>query len=135
MNVVSSFGIWGVRSRMHSSAHALNTRDMQKKAWLVWLKKLRGVWQIACLKQRFLSPTFYKIQRSYEKVMCICYFIGSVLEIVWYLHFLCTKDDRLQPMKKKHEWWNNCFSEVLTYRLNLKNFASPLFLIQDNFMS
>ena len=42
-----------------------------KKTRLVWLKKLQGVRQIARLKQRYLSFTFYKTQRSYEKIMCI----------------------------------------------------------------
>ena len=41
-----------------------------KKASLVWFKKLQGV----CLKQSFLSFTFYITQRSYEKTMCI-YFL------------------------------------------------------------
>ena len=46
--------------------------DVQKKACLVQLKKLQGLRQIAPLKQqRFLSFTFYKTQRSYEKIMCI----------------------------------------------------------------
>ena len=44
-----------------------------KKTRLVWLKKLRGMWQIARLKQQsFLSFTFYQTQRSYEKIICIC---------------------------------------------------------------
>ena len=107
----------------------------KKKAHLVWLKKLQGVRKIARLKQqRFLSLTLHKTHRSYEKIMCICYFIGSVVKIVLYLHFLYTKDGRLQQIKKKHEWWNNLFSDVFTYCLNLKNFASLFFLIQDNFM-
>ena len=105
-----------------------------KKACLVWLKKLRGVQQITYLKQHFLSPTFCKMRRSYMKIMCICYFICSVVKIALYLHFTYKKDDWLQQIKKKHEWWNNCFSDVLTYCLNLKNFASLFFLIQDNFM-
>ena len=63
-----------------------------------------GVWQIACLKQHcFLSFTFYKTQISYKRIMCICYFIGSVVKILLYLHFLYTKDDRPQQIKKKHE--------------------------------
>ena len=33
----------------------------------------------------------------------IHYFIGSVVKSVLYLHFLYTKDDRLQQIKKKHE--------------------------------
>ena len=70
--LTAGFGIWGVRSHAHASAHALNVRDMLKKARLVWLKKIQGVRQIARLKQqRFLSFTFYITQRSYEKIMCI----------------------------------------------------------------
>ena len=54
-----------------------------KKACLVWLRKLQDVRQITCLKQqRSLSFIFCKTQRSYEKIMCICYFIGSVVKIV-----------------------------------------------------
>ena len=34
-------------------------------------------------QQRFLSANFFKIQRSYKKIMCICYFIGSVVKIVF----------------------------------------------------
>ena len=56
---------------------------MQKKGCLVWFKKLQEVWQITHLKQqRFLSFTFRKTQRSYEKIMCI-YFTGSVVKIVY----------------------------------------------------
>ena len=51
----------------------------------------------------FFIFCFYKIQRSYEKIMCICYFIGSLVKIVLYLHFLYTKEERLQQIKKKHE--------------------------------
>ena len=43
-----------------------------KKACLGWLKKLQSVWQITHLKQQHsLSFTFGKLQRSYEKIMCI----------------------------------------------------------------
>ena len=68
--------------------------------------------QITRLK-RFLSSAFCKTQRSYEKIMCICYFIGSVVKIILYLHFLHTKDKRLWQIKKKHEWSNNHFSDLL----------------------
>ena len=98
---------------------------MWKKARLVWLKKLWGVGQVAHLKQqRFLYLTFYKIQRSYKKIVCICYFIGSVVKTVLYLHFLYAKDGRLLQIKKKHEWWNNRFSDVSAVCLNLKNFRN-----------
>ena len=58
------------------------------------------MWQIARLKQqRFLPFTFYKTQRSYDKIMFICYFIGSVVKIVLNLHFLYTKDDKFDRIK------------------------------------
>ena len=78
-SIESGFDIWGMHLHMHASAHAYKIRDVQKKAHLIWLKKLQDVWQIARL-QRFLSFRFYKIQRSYEKIMCIYYFIGSVVQ-------------------------------------------------------
>ena len=72
----------------------------------VWLKKLQGLWQIARLKQqRYLSFTFYKTQRSYEKTMCICHFIDSVVEIVLYLHFLYTK--------QRYSWKNVIIFEIM----------------------
>ena len=59
----------------HTPLHTPKTLDVQKKHFLAWFKKLQGVPQIACLKQqRFLSFTFYKTQRSYEKIMCV-YFL------------------------------------------------------------
>ena len=71
----SGFGIWDMWSHAHTSAHAWNIRDVQKKAHFVWFKKLQGVWQITHLKQQcFLSFTFYKTQRSYKKFMCTCLF-------------------------------------------------------------
>ena len=79
----TGFDIWGVRSHAHASAHGWNIGDMQKKARLVWLRKLQDVRQIARLKQqRSLSFTFCKTQRSYEKIINICYFVGSVVKIV-----------------------------------------------------
>ena len=63
-----------------------------------------------------------------------CYLIGSVVKIVLYLYFLYTKDGRLRQIKKKHEWWNNRFSDVFTYCLNLKHFATLFFLTKYNFM-
>ena len=120
-------------NRTRTPLHTSKT-DVLKKACLVWLKRLQGVRQIAHLKQqRFLSFTLYKTQRSYEKIMCIYlfhWFSGDN-----YLHFLYTKDGRLRQIeKKKHEWWNNRFSDVFTYYLNLNHFASRFFLTQDNFM-
>ena len=57
-----------------------------------------------------------------------CYLLGSVVKIVLCLHFLYTKDSRLRQIKKTHEWWNNHFSDVFTYCLDLKYFASLFFL-------
>ena len=94
------------RNHMRTPMCMPKTLEMcQKKTCLVWLKKLQGVTQIAHLRQQcFLSATFYKIQRPYKKIMCICYFIRSVVKIVLYLHFFYTKDDWFQQIKKKHEW-------------------------------
>ena len=78
-SIESGFAIWGMHLHVHASAHAYKIRDMQKKAHLIWLKKLQDVWQIACL-QGFLSFKFYKIQRSYEKIMSIYYLTGSVVQ-------------------------------------------------------
>ena len=120
---------------MHASAHAQNIRDMQKKAHLVWLKKRQGVKQIARLKQqRFLSPTLFKIQRSYVKNHAYLLFHWSSGENCIIFTFLYTKDNRLWQIKKKHEWWNNRFSDAFTLHLNLENSASLFFLIQGNFM-
>ena len=106
-------GIWGVRSPLHKPKI-----ETCKKNVPCLIKKLQGVQQIACLKQQcFLSPTFSKIQKSYEKIMCICYFIDSVVKVVLYLHFLYTKDNRLRQIKKEtwnNHWWNNHFSDIFT---------------------
>ena len=91
-----------------------------------------------CATDRTSKTTFFIFRFLYntkilrENHVC-CYLIGSVVKIVLYLHFLDTKDGRLWQIKKKPEWWNNCFSGVFTYCLNLKYFAS-LFLAKDNFM-
>ena len=49
--------------------HMPKMLDVLKKACLVWLKKGQGVWQIARLKQRFLSFFYYIAQRSYKKIV------------------------------------------------------------------
>ena len=55
-----------VVSRAQSSRQAAILKFPQKK------KKLQGVQQIACLKQKHvLSFTFYKTHRPYKKIMCI----------------------------------------------------------------
>ena len=57
----------------HMPLHTSKTLETcKKKHTLFNSKKLQGVQQITCLKQQcFLSFTFYKTQRSYEKIMCI----------------------------------------------------------------
>ena len=47
----TGFDIWGMWSHVHASAHAWNIGDVQKKAHLVWLRKLQDVQQIVRLKQ------------------------------------------------------------------------------------
>ena len=60
----------------------------------------------------------------------IFYFIGSVVKIV----FLFSLHKGRQTSKELKRNMKYCFSDVFTYRLNLKNFVSLFFLIQDNFM-
>ena len=72
-----------------------------------------------------LSFTCCKTQRSYKNIF---YFIGSVVKILWF-YFLYVKDDRLQKHYKETWMMNYRFSDVFTYRLNLKNFVSLFFLI------
>ena len=55
---------------MHTPLNMPKMLDVLKKAHLLWLKRLQGVWQISHLKQQcFLSFTFYITQRSYEKIV------------------------------------------------------------------
>ena len=76
--------------------------------------------QIARLKQqRFLSPAFFKIQRSYEKNHVHLLFHWFSGENCIIFTFLYTKNDRLRQIKKKHEWWNNRKGE-LCKKSNLK---------------
>ena len=120
----SGFGIRGMWLHVHTSAHAWNIRDVQKKAHLVWFKTLQGVQQIAHLKQQcFLSSTFYKTQRSYKKFMCL-FFISLVQW--WKLHVFIlfawrTKDSK--RIKKKQNdgtiLFLTSFQNVLTWKILL----------------
>ena len=65
---------------------------MQKKACLVSFKKHNT----GLKQQRFLPFTFYITQRSYKKIICIFYFISSVVKIELNFYFLYIN-------KKKHE--------------------------------
>ena len=73
---------------------------------------------------------FLVTQRSYGKIMCIYllfdWFSGeNCIIFTFSLH-------KGQQIKKKHERWNNRFSDVFTYCLNLKYFASLFFPTKDN---
>ena len=82
----------------------------------------------------FLSFTFYITQRSYEKIMCIYLFDWFSGENCIIFTFSLHKGRQTWQIKEKHEWWNNCFSDVFTHCLNLKHFASLFFLTKDNFI-
>ena len=83
-NIHIGFDIWDVRSHAHASAHAWNIGDRQKKARLVWLRKLQDVRQIARLKQQrsLLSLSVKHKNLTRKSCVFICYFIGSVVKIV-----------------------------------------------------
>ena len=66
-------------NHMHMPLHIPKTLEMCKKSMPCLIKKaLRCVADCTSKATLFMS-TFYKIQRSYEKIMCICYFISSVV--------------------------------------------------------
>ena len=69
------------------------------------IRKLQGVRQITRLKQQrfYLSLSIKHKDLTRKSYVFICYFIGLVVKIVLNLHFLYTKVDRLQQIKKKHE--------------------------------
>ena len=54
-----------------------------------------------CAADRMSKTTFFYLPLSLKykdltkKIMCICYFIGSVVKMVLYLHILYTKNDKL----------------------------------------
>ena len=105
-----------------------------KKSTLCLIKKASR-----CATDRTSKTTFFIFCSLYNtKILrenhVYCYLIGLVVKIVLYIYFLYTKDGRLRQIKKKHEWWNNRFSDVFTYCLNLKYFACLFFLAKDNFM-
>ena len=83
----------------------------------------------------------YNMQRFYKKIVCICYLIGSLVKIKLYLFSLCTKDDRLWQIKKKHDWWNNHFSDcnwtvtLLKKRLCYRCFPCEFCKISKNVFS
>ena len=77
---------------------------MLKKHALFDQKSFKRCRQIARLKQRVLSFTFYITHKDFtRKSYAFIYLIGSVVKIVLYLHFVYTKDDRLRQIKKKHD--------------------------------
>ena len=103
--------------------HTPKTLDTCIKIKPCWIKKASR-----CAADR-MSHTFYKIQRSYETIICICYFIRSFVKIVLYLHFLYTKDDWLWQLKR------NMNDGIIIFLTSwLRRLTSLFFLIQDNFM-
>ena len=85
MSLRSGFGILGVQSHAHASVHAWDTRDVQKKPRLVWVKNLQGVRQIARLKQQrfYLSLSIKHKDLTRKSCVFIFYFIGSVGKILF----------------------------------------------------
>ena len=77
----TGFGIRGMRLQVHASAHTWNIGDEQKKARLVWLRKLQDVWQIAHLKQQHSLPFTFFHYLMRKSCVFICYFIGSVVKV------------------------------------------------------
>ena len=81
----TGFGIRGMRLQVHASAHTWNIGDEQKKARLVWLRKLQDVWQIAHLKQQHSLPfTFCKTKILWENHVYL--FVISLVQW-WKLKF------------------------------------------------
>ena len=83
----------------------------------------------------FIFHFLYNSEILWENFVYL-FFISFVQwwKLYYIFSFFTWRTTDIERIKKKHEWWNNRFPDVLTYRLNLKNFASPFFLIRDNFM-
>ena len=78
----SGFGIWGVRSHAHASAHALNIGDGQKKLFLI--KKASRCAADRTLKQQvfYLSLSIKHKDVTRKSCVFVYYFIGSVVKMV-----------------------------------------------------
>ena len=86
---------------------------------LCLIRKIQCVRQIARLKQQLsLSFTFYKTQRSYEKIICICYFIGSVVKIV--LSEAATRGARYKKVFLKLQKSQENTSATVSFLINLQ---------------
>ena len=86
-------------NRTRTSMHTPKTLEACKKIRPCLIKKASRCAADRTSKTNvFYVPLSLKYKRSYEKIMCIYCFIGSVIKIVLYLHFLYTKDDRLRQM-------------------------------------
>ena len=90
---------------MRTSLHTPKTLEIGKKSTPCLIKKASR-----CAADRTSNNNVFYLSLSIKhKVLprksCvfICYFIGSVVKIVLYLHFIYTKDDRLRQIKKKYE--------------------------------
>ena len=118
---------------MHTPLHTTKTLETSKKSMPCLIKNAsRSVADCTSKKQCFLSFTFYKTQRSYKKIMCV-YFLFHWFSGENCMFLFCLHKGR-QTSKELKRNMKYCFSDVFTYHLNLKNFVSLFFLIQDNFM-
>ena len=109
-------------------------RDALKKACLIWLTRLQGVLQIERLKQRFLSFTFYKTQRSCEKIMCLYLLFHCFSgENCIYISFTQRTTDFDRLKKRNMNDGTIVFLTSLLIALTW-NILLLFFLTQDNFM-
>ena len=85
-------------NRTRTSMHTPKTLEAWKKIRPCLIKKASRCADRTSKTNVFYVPLSLKYKRSYEKIMCIYCFIGSVVKIVLYLHLLYRKDDRLRQM-------------------------------------
>ena len=131
----ASFGIWGVWSHAYTS----NTpkTDMCKKSTPCLIQKAsrRVSDHTSKTTMLFIFHFLYntKILRENHTYL---FFISLVQwwKLYYIFIFFTKRTTDFNRIKKKHEWWNNRFSDVFIYRLSLKNSASLFFSIQDNFV-
>ena len=86
-----------------------------------------------------LSFTFHITERSFEKIMGIVVSLVHWSKLYYIYIFFTQRMTDFNRLKRNMNCfttvlWNNCFSDVFTYCLNLKHFSSLFFLMQDNFM-
>ena len=86
--------------RPYLCKHPKHQTQAKKKSTLHQIKKASR----CVVDHKFKTATFFMfhfLQKT--KIIqenCVCFFIGSVVKIALYLHFLYTKDERLQQIKR-----------------------------------